>query len=265
LNAVLPGAVVSRAGDSVTVTLARGTPGARRRILALSAPGVLAFGDWEANALLPSGKTVASRLPAQDPAAVTISQGTNGSPPGAIGAGCMTVQQALALTARLGAGQPRATEYLGGLKLRVPTGFVILEATDASAGDLGVYVLRDRPAMLGNAIVNPKPSTDPNTRTATVEFGFTAAGRRGFQALTKAISHRGTEVSGLGETLNQHFAIVLDNKLLTVPFIDYKLYPDGINGDNGADIAGNLTTRSAQDLAILLRYGPLPVQLTTTG
>src|SRR5437588_771020 len=44
----------------------------------------LFFYDWEANALLPNGKTVASQLPAQDPTAVQISQGP-GSGPGAAG------------------------------------------------------------------------------------------------------------------------------------------------------------------------------------
>src|ERR1700684_1695447 len=41
----------------------------------------LYFYDWEANALTPNGKTVASQLQAQDPTALTISQGSSGSPP----------------------------------------------------------------------------------------------------------------------------------------------------------------------------------------
>jgi SecD/SecF fusion protein len=72
-------------------------------------------------------------------------------------------------------------------------------------------------------------------------------------------------VSSLGDTLNQHFAVALDNRLITVPSIDYKVYPDGITGDHGADLSGNFTRQSAKDLAILLRYGPLPVNLTAAG
>ena len=72
-------------------------------------------------------------------------------------------------------------------------------------------------------------------------------------------------MSSLGESLNQHFAITLDNVLLSVPFIDYKQYPDGITGENGADVFGSFTTQSAKTLATLLRYGPLPVNLTATG
>jgi preprotein translocase subunit SecD len=63
----------------------------------------------------------------------------------------------------------------------------------------------------------------------------------------------------------QHFAIALDGQLLTVPFVDFKQYPDGINGDHGADISGDLTPRSARDLAILLRFGPLPADFSTAG
>jgi preprotein translocase subunit SecD len=79
------------------------------------------------------------------------------------------------------------------------------------------------------------------------------------------VAARGSLVSSLGEALNQHFAITLDNVLLSVPFVDYKQYPDGITGDNGADVFGSFTTQSAKTLATLLRYGPLPVNLTATG
>jgi SecD/SecF fusion protein len=72
-------------------------------------------------------------------------------------------------------------------------------------------------------------------------------------------------VSSAGQILNQHFAIVRDNRLISVPFIDYKQYPDGFRGDNGAGIGGNFTADSARELTILLRYGSLPVVLTATG
>ena len=72
-------------------------------------------------------------------------------------------------------------------------------------------------------------------------------------------------VSGLGQTLNQHFAVALDNQLITVPFIDFKQYPDGISGDNGADISGSFTISSARALANQLRLSALPVSLRATG
>ena len=48
-------------------------------------------------------------------------------------------------------------------------------------------------------------------------------------------------------------------------YIDYKQYPDGISGNDGADLSANPTVQSASDIATLLRYGPLPINLTATG
>jgi SecD/SecF fusion protein len=98
-----------------------------------------------------------------------------------------------------------------------------------------------------------------------VTFDFTVSGRRAFKALTAKVAHRGALISSLGQALNQHFAIALDERLLTVPFIDFKQYPDGINAGKGADIAGSLTPTSAKDLAILLRFGPLPAGFRAAG
>ena len=85
--------------------------------------------------------------------------------------------------------------------------------------------------------------------------GSRSKGKNEFQNVTAAIAQRGDLVSGLGQTLNQHFAVALDNQLITVPSIDYKTYPDGIPGDNGADITGGFTIQTAQDLATQLRLG----------
>ena len=62
----------------------------------------LEFYDWEANALTPNGKPVASQLQTQAPAAVQISQG-GGTGPGAAGAGSMTLYNAVKLASK----QPR--------------------------------------------------------------------------------------------------------------------------------------------------------------
>ena len=87
------------------------------------------------------------------------------------------------------------------------------------------YVLRDHVALLGSDITNPQQSTDSTTGQPDVTFGFTSKGQREFQTVTKAIARRGELVSGLGNQYNQHFAVALDNQLITVPSIDYKQYP----------------------------------------
>ena len=60
----------------------------------------LAFYDWEANALTPNGKTVASQLQIQDPKALAISQGSGAAPPGNPGAGSLGLWDAVNLAAK---------------------------------------------------------------------------------------------------------------------------------------------------------------------
>ncbi len=69
----------------------------------VGATATLYFYDWEANALTPNGKTVASQLITQDPTALTISQGA-GNGPGVPGAGSTNLYQAV----KLASGQPAA-------------------------------------------------------------------------------------------------------------------------------------------------------------
>ena len=250
LHAAVPGARVSSADGRIVVRVANPRAGARGQIIALAAPGRLALYDWEADAITPNGKTVASQLHAQAPAAVKISQGNGAIEAGGPGAGSLSRPQAMVLASK----RP---------------GFVVLRAVDAGAGAAAqtaqFFVLRNIPAVSNSAITHPHVSRDRNTGTPGVVFGFTPGGRRAFAALTASVARRAALVSEPGQALNQHFAIALDDVLLSVPFIDYKQYPDGITGDNGADVFGSFTTQSAKTLATLLRYGPLPVDLTATG
>jgi SecD/SecF fusion protein len=150
----------------------------------------------------------------------------------------------------------------------VPQGTIVLQATQLDAAapptlsdpSAQFFVLRDRVALTGADITHPHAGTD-QSGSPDVTFRFTGAGRAAFQQVTKAIAHRGANVSLGGVQLNQHFAVVLDTQLVTVPQIDFHSYPDGIIGGGGADIAGGLTPRSARDLATELRYGALPLAL----
>jgi SecD/SecF fusion protein len=155
-----------------------------------------------------------------------------------------------------------------GEQLVVPPGTVVLQAADPNAKhqtnfsdpNAQFFVLKDNVSLFGNDITNPQQSTDQGGNP-DVTFGFTSKGGKAFQQVTSDIAHRGALVSGLGQTLNQHFAVALDQKLVTVPQIEFKTYPDGIPGDNGADITGGFTVQSAQDLATQLRLGALPINL----
>jgi hypothetical protein len=258
LRAVFPDAEVTRAGEQIVVDVPNAQPGDRSQILALLAPGrQFAFYDWEGDVVAPDGKIVASQLRAGNPAALEISQGNGPAAPGDPGAGGMSVHQALLLIPKAAPGGRFALVQAVDLDPRHPT--------PPGAPNAKFYVLRGPPGLSRTDITNPQAGRNPNTGAPIVTFDFTGPGRRAFKRLTAKVARRGSLVSVLVETLNQHFAIALDGQLITVPFIDFKQYPDGINGDRGADIAGNLTSRSARVLAILLRYGPLPADFRAAG
>jgi SecD/SecF fusion protein len=168
----------------------------------------------------------------------------------------------------LAAQLPTGVTASEGQVLVVPQGTVVVQAEQFrtvapvafSSPTAQFFVLKDTVALTGNDITNPQPSTDQSGQS-DVTFGFTRIGQAAFQHATQAIAHRGASVSLGGATLDQHFAAVVDDQLVTVPQINYRQYPDGIIGGGGADITGGFTTRSARDLATELRHGALPLAL----
>jgi SecD/SecF fusion protein len=171
-------------------------------------------------------------------------------------------------TANLYQGLPPGVTKADGELVTVPQGTVVLQAANPSASDqikasspsAQFYVLKDSVALTGNDITNPEPSTD-QSGSPDVTFSFNGVGQSNFSRVTGEIAHRGANVSLGGATLYQHFAVALDNQLVTVPQINYRQYPDGIVGGGGADITGGFTTQSASDLATQLRLGALPIKL----
>jgi SecD/SecF fusion protein len=119
------------------------------------------------------------------------------------------------------------------------------------------YVLEDDVALRGTDIRNPEQNFDQQTNQPIVTFRFTDEGRKRWEQVTRRIAERGLgNISG-----PQHFAIVLDDELISVPFIDAQQNPEGIDGRNGSQIEGGFTIESAQELANLLQTGALPVRL----
>jgi SecD/SecF fusion protein len=171
-------------------------------------------------------------------------------------------------TTDLYSGLPTGVSKADGELVTVPQGTTVLQAANPSASDVikpsspnaEFFVLKDNVALTGNDITNPQPSTD-QTGQPDVTFGFNGKGQNKFSQVTGEIAHRGANVSIGGTTLQQHFAVALDNQLVTVPQIDFRQYPDGIVGGGGADITGGFTSQSASDLATQLRLGALPINL----
>jgi SecD/SecF fusion protein len=126
------------------------------------------------------------------------------------------------------------------------------------------YVLKDDPALTGENIRNPREESESATGQPVVAFEFSGSGGSTFERVTRDIAKRGEEAQLPGVThanALQHFAIVLDEQVITSPSVDFKLYPEGIDPINGSQITGGFTITSAQNLANELQSGALPIKL----
>ena len=156
--------------------------------------------------------------------------------------------------------------------VRVNPGTVLVQAhpLESAAGKItnpspnSWYVLNDEPVLGGTDITNPTQSNDESTGQPDVTFGFDSHGKSVFERVTKEIAHRGQEAQLPGvskEAALQHFAVVLDGQIITVPSIDFTKYPEGIDASTGSEISGGFTITSAQNLANELQSGALPIKL----
>jgi preprotein translocase subunit SecD len=76
-----------------------------------------------------------------------------------------------------------------------------------------------------------------------------------------ALFEQVTKLLGQNTEPQNSFAIVLDSTVISYPSIDGTKYPAGIAGGK-AQIEGNFTLATAQDLANVLKYGALPLSFT---
>ena len=112
-----------------------------------------------------------------------------------------------------------------GQVLVVQQGTVVLQAANRTAGQHDhvlqppgqFFVLRDNVALRGSDITNPQASTDSDRQPRLSQFGLQPRRRAAVPERDRQIAHRGQDVSTLGQSLNQHFAVALDNQLMTVP------------------------------------------------
>ena len=104
------------------------------------------------------------------------------------------------------------------------------------------YILERRPVVTGEQLENAQLDFDQNGRPA-VGFRFNTSAARIFGDYTLA-------------NIGSPFAIVLDNEVISAPTIQ-----SHIPGGSGI-ITGNFTTEEATNLAVLLRAGALPAELT---
>ncbi len=150
--------------------------------------------------------------------------------------------------------------------IEVPEGILVVRDAKPNAESPEpdrYWVIQDNPALSGTDIKNPEQNFD-ETRQPVVTFNFTDKGRTAFHDITREISQRGVDnalPTDIPSNASQHFAIVLDDELISAPHINYQENPDGIDGSTGAQISGSFTIPEAQDLARILQIGALPIRL----
>ena len=105
------------------------------------------------------------------------------------------------------------------------------------------YILERRALVTGDRLTDAQPGFDSRTGEPVVNFRFDVAGARQFGEVTAA-------------NVGRPFAVVLDNEVITAPVIR-----EPITGGSG-QISGSFTVESASQLAILLRAGALPAEIT---
>ena len=104
------------------------------------------------------------------------------------------------------------------------------------------YTLDETPVVTGEELTDARPSFDQDGQPA-VEFRFNPNGARRFGAYTAA-------------NVGQLFAIVLDDQVISAPNIKQP-----IPGGQG-QISGAMTVEESNRLAVLLRAGALPAEMT---
>ena len=104
------------------------------------------------------------------------------------------------------------------------------------------YTLDETPVVTGEELTDARPSFDKDGQPA-VEFRFNPNGARRFGAYTAA-------------NVGQLFAIVLDDQVISAPNIK-----EPIPGGQG-QISGAMTVDESNRLAVLLRAGALPAEMT---
>ncbi|MDQ2705341.1 MAG: protein translocase subunit SecD, partial [Pseudomonadota bacterium] len=123
---------------------------------------------------------------------------------------------------------------------RPPAGSTVMYSTDDPPVP---YLIENRIIVSGENLVDSQATFDQRTNEPVVSFRFDSKGAQRFGSATQ-------------QNVGRLFAIVLDDQVISAPQIR-----EPILGGTG-QISGNFTVQGANDLAVLLRAGALPADLT---
>ena len=125
----------------------------------------------------------------------------------------------------------------------VPPGDQIVPYAPGSSGAGTSIAVKRLGGIRGDTLTNAQQTFQPQTNEPVVNIQFNGQGADKFGRLTS-------------QNVNKPFAIILDGQVLSAPNINEPIL------GGSAIIEGNFTVQSANELAIQLRSGALPVKLT---
>ncbi len=126
------------------------------------------------------------------------------------------------------------------LQTRPPSGCIVVEGLEDPPQ---LHLLKEDPVLSGEDLVDAQPAFDQQTNEPIVTFRFNTSGGATFGNFTQ-------------QHVGEPFAIVLDNEVITAPVIREPIL------SGSGQISGQFTVETSNDLAILLRAGALPAELT---
>jgi preprotein translocase subunit SecD len=124
-----------------------------------------------------------------------------------------------------------------------PPGSEIVPYAETANGAGTAIAVQRLGGIRGNSLTNAQQTFDPQTNEPVVNITFDPQGGARFARLTS-------------ENVGKPFAIILDGEVLSAPNINEPIF------GGSAVISGGFTVESANNLAISLRSGALPVDLT---
>jgi SecD/SecF fusion protein len=158
------------------------------------------------------------------------------------------------------------TQPAGTVWLPVPNGTQAVSCNDvcpdATAPGTVWYLFRpptqDSQIVTGDEISSAKADVDPNTGQPVVSLSYKNGGDQDFTDITRQIAQEG--LAAQRSLLN---AIVVDNKLVAAPTVDFQQYPNGIDATltGGSEING-VSSSEAKRIALEITSGTLPVKFT---
>ncbi len=123
-----------------------------------------------------------------------------------------------------------------------PGSQIVPFAEGASQGGVNAIAVKRLGGIKGDSLTNAQQGFDQRNNQPVVSIQFDTQGGAKFAKLTS-------------ENVNRPFAIILDGKVLSAPNINEPIL------GGGAQIQGSFTVETANQLAIALRSGALPVDL----